>query len=122
MPPDLLFVYGTLHPDRAPAEIASIVRRFRPISPATILGRLYDLGPYPGVHLDVPDPDPVPGHLFELPEGPTVLPALDAYEDYDPASPETSLYLRQRTSASLPDGSSTECWVYVYNQPIPSGL
>jgi gamma-glutamylcyclotransferase (GGCT)/AIG2-like uncharacterized protein YtfP len=120
--PDLLFVYGTLHPDRAPAEIASIVRLFRPVSTATILGRLYDLGPYPGVLLDVPQPEPIPGHLFQLPDLPDALPALDAYEGYDPTGPGTSLYLRQRTQAHLPGGSATLCWVYVYNRPIPSHL
>ena len=30
---DLLFIYGTLHPDRAPAEIAAAARRLQPIGP-----------------------------------------------------------------------------------------
>ena len=47
--PQHLFVYGTLHPDRAPAEIAHAVRHLREIGPATLRGTRYDLGDYPGV-------------------------------------------------------------------------
>jgi gamma-glutamylcyclotransferase (GGCT)/AIG2-like uncharacterized protein YtfP len=115
--PDLLFVYGTLHPDRAPAEIAAEARQLRHVSPATIEGRLYDLGPYPGVHLG--GNTQVPGHLFQLPHAPDILPALDAYEGYLPATPALSLFLRVKTIATQPDGSTTQCWVYVYNQTIP---
>jgi hypothetical protein len=41
-------VYGTLHPDRAPAEI----RRLIPLGPATILGTLHNLGEYPALILN----------------------------------------------------------------------
>ena len=36
-----LFIYGTLHPDRAPREIAAATRRLVSIGPATIHARLY---------------------------------------------------------------------------------
>jgi gamma-glutamylcyclotransferase (GGCT)/AIG2-like uncharacterized protein YtfP len=114
--PTHLFIYGTLHPDRAPAEIAAAARRLTPIGPATIHARLYNLGAYPGAILDATAP-PIPGHLFTVPDAAT-LAALDTYEDYRPASPDDSLFLRVETTATLPDGSPHPCWVYVYNREV----
>jgi gamma-glutamylcyclotransferase (GGCT)/AIG2-like uncharacterized protein YtfP len=121
--PDLLFIYGTLHPDRAPAAIASTARLLKPMGRATIQARLYDLGPYPGIVLTGNPTDTVPGELFILPGDPTILARLDDYEDFRPSDPANSLFLRQQVPATLQDGpgAGTEiaCWVYTYNHPIP---
>ena len=114
--PYLLFIYGTLHPDRAPREIAAAVRRLTPVGPATIRARLYNLGAYPGAILD-PTAPPISGHLFTVPDAAT-LAALDAYEDFRPTDPAASLFLRVETTATLPDGSHHPCWVYVYNRQV----
>jgi gamma-glutamylcyclotransferase (GGCT)/AIG2-like uncharacterized protein YtfP len=123
--PTHLFVYGTLHPDRAPAEIAPAVRHFHAALPATVHGRFHNLGPYPAVRLDDPNPTPIPGTLFQLPDNPTLLAQLlaqlDAYEGFDPAHPATSLFLRQATTAILPTGQTIPCWIYTYNHPLPEG-
>jgi gamma-glutamylcyclotransferase (GGCT)/AIG2-like uncharacterized protein YtfP len=116
--PDLLFIYGTLHPDRAPSEIAAAARRLRPIGPATIRGRLYHLGAYPGAVLDDTAPETIPGELFTVPDAQT-LAALDAYEDFRPGDPANSLFLRAQTIATLPGGPTLTCWVYTYNREIP---
>jgi gamma-glutamylcyclotransferase (GGCT)/AIG2-like uncharacterized protein YtfP len=113
-----LFIYGTLHPDRAPAAIAATARRLKPVGKATIRGRRYDLGEYPGVVLSDDPAEIVSGELFLLPEGPKtaeVLARLDAYEDYRPNDPANSLFLRQMTTAMMEDGSRRQCWVYTYN-------
>lgn len=130
--PDLLFIYGTLHPDRAPAAIAPTARLLRPFGKppanrATMQGRLYDLGPYPGVVLSDNPSETVEGELFLLPDRllpnslhpdipgvSTVLDRLDEYEDFRPSDPANSLFLRQRAWASLEGGSSHLCWVYTY--------
>ena len=115
--PDLLFIYGTLHPDRAPAEIAAVARTLTPLGPASIRGTLLDLGAYPGVLLGHAQATDVPGHLFALPEPPDATwSKLDAYEDFRPDHPETSLFVRKLTVATLPDRTQRRCWVYVYNQ------
>lgn len=114
--PGLLFIYGTLHPDRAPAEIAASARRLTPRGSATIRGRLYDLSAYPGVILD-PAGQPIPGELFAIPDAAT-LARLDWYEDFRPTDPANSLYLRVETTAITPDGSALTCWVYVYNREV----
>jgi gamma-glutamylcyclotransferase (GGCT)/AIG2-like uncharacterized protein YtfP len=116
--PDLLFIYGTLHPDRAPAEIVAAAHRLKPIGPATIRGHLYNLGEYPGAILDATAPTTIPGQLFTIPDAAT-LPALDVYEDFRPADPANSLFLRTQTTATKPDGSQHPCWVYVYNREPP---
>jgi len=120
--PELLFIYGTLHPERAPAAIAPTARLLKPFARATIRGRLYDLGAYPGVHLSDDPNDIVCGQLFQLPDEPavlaqTVLARFDEYEDFRPADLANSLFLRRRTLATLEDGTQEPCWVYVYNHP-----
>jgi gamma-glutamylcyclotransferase (GGCT)/AIG2-like uncharacterized protein YtfP len=116
--PTLLFLYGTLRPDRAPAEIAPVARRLAPMAHGTIQARLYDLGAYPGVILDDDALTPVPGQIFRVPDAAT-LAALDRYEDYRPADPAASLFLRTKAVVTLDDGSCQTCWVYVYNGPPP---
>ena len=118
--PHHLFVYGTLHPDRAPAEIAPAVRHLREIGPATLYGTRYDLGDYPGVIIYSNRPDIVHGTVFELPEDPSVLTSLDRYEDYRPADPTASLFLRVALPVNQPDGSTLDCWVYLYNRQPPA--
>ena len=45
------------------------------------------------------------------------LARIDAYEDFDPANPEASLYIRR--SISLVEGG--EAQAYVWNRPLPDG-
>jgi gamma-glutamylcyclotransferase (GGCT)/AIG2-like uncharacterized protein YtfP len=111
--PTHLFIYGTLHPDRAPREIADVARRLTSTGCATIRGHRYDLGEYPGVFLD-PTASPIEGELFTVPDAATFA-ALDAYEDFRPSDPAGSLFLRVQTTATKPDGSLVACWVYVCN-------
>jgi gamma-glutamylcyclotransferase (GGCT)/AIG2-like uncharacterized protein YtfP len=119
---DHLFIYGTLHPDRAPAEIAPVVRRLNPLGLATIHAKLYNLGEYPGVVLDPTASHTVAGELFSIPDAAT-LALLDAYEDFRSHDPANSLFLRTQTTATLHDDSRLTCWVYVYNcDPLPDAL
>ena len=114
--PNLLFIYGTLHPARAPREIAAAARRLELMGPATIHAHLYNLGEYPGAILD-PTATPIPGELFTVPDAAT-LAALDTYEDFRPNDPTNSLFIRTKTTATLPDGTRQPCWVYVYNREV----
>ena len=113
-----LFIYGTLHPNRAPREISAAARRLTSAGPATISARIYNLGEYPGAILD-PTAPPISGELFIVPDAPTIA-AFDAYEDFRPADPASSLFLRIETTATKPDGSTSACWVYVYNREVPA--
>jgi gamma-glutamylcyclotransferase (GGCT)/AIG2-like uncharacterized protein YtfP len=111
-----LFIYGTVHPDRAPAEIVGVARTLQHVGSATVRGRLVDLGEYPGLILDdSPNAPLVPGYIFNVPDGRT-LAALDDYEGFHFSNPAASLFQRTHITATLPDGSERPCWVYVYNQ------
>jgi gamma-glutamylcyclotransferase (GGCT)/AIG2-like uncharacterized protein YtfP len=114
--PHHLFVYGTLHPDRAPAEIAATVRQLTLIGPGTIRGRLYDLGDYPGVVIHPTHNEEIPGEIFALPEDPAALTTLDRYEDFRPTDPVGSLFIRSECTVALPDGNNIACWIYLYNR------
>jgi len=119
--PHPLFIYGTLHPDRAPAAIAPTVALLRPLGPATIRGHLLDLGAYPGLIL--PGDQNISGHLFALPFGreeDRVWSALDRYEGFRPAAPATSLFIRSLIEVTLPDGTEQTAWVYLFNRSLPT--
>ncbi len=117
--PQHLFVYGTLHPDRAPAEIAHAVRQLRELGPGTMRGTLYSLADYPGVVIRPNRVDIVHGTIFALPEDPAILASLDRYEDFRPSDPTNSLFVRAIQTVTQADGSTLDCWVYLYNQPLP---
>jgi len=122
-----LFVYGTLSPRHAPPEIAATVRRLRPVGSASVRGRLYDLGEYPGAILSKSSRSVIRGEVFELPSDAQTLSSLDNYEGFEPTKPATSLFVRRTWPVVMDDGTRLRCWVYVYNgdtrraQPVRSG-
>lgn len=123
---EYLFIYGTLIPEHASDEIARIVDDLRYVGKASVPGRLYDLGEYPGAVLDPSSPTKVFGRVYELPEDQTVLRLLDSYEEFDPDNLAKSLFMRKQTIVTLDDAQSVRCWIYTYNQdpgtaPLISG-
>jgi len=74
-----LFVYGTLRPfvDIPMARWLQRVARY--IGPAKTHGRLYDLGPYPGLRPARRTGEWVSGDRYEV-RDPRVVRALDSYE------------------------------------------
>lgn len=117
---EYLFSYGTLRPGRAPAEIAAAVGRLRVIGSGRVRGVLYDFGDYPGAVLDEGAPGEIEGTVYELPEDADILRQLDAYEEFDPDAPESSLFARELHLVRLESGGTQMCWVYVYNRD-PAG-
>jgi gamma-glutamylcyclotransferase (GGCT)/AIG2-like uncharacterized protein YtfP len=122
-----LFVYGTLSPQHAPPEIAATVRRLRPVGAASVRGRLYDLGEYPGAILSKSSRSVIRGEVFELPSDAQTLSSLDNYEGFEPGKPSSSLFVRRIWPVVMDDGTRLRCWVYVYNGdtrralPVQSG-
>jgi gamma-glutamylcyclotransferase (GGCT)/AIG2-like uncharacterized protein YtfP len=114
--PGHLFVYGTLHPDKAPPEIRDDARKLRLVGRGTVRGKLLDLGEYPGALLGPRYNGTIPGHVFLLPDDAGLLARLDRYEGFLPNAPERSLFLRRLVEAELEDGSFVECWMYEWNQ------
>src|SRR5581483_6452725 len=113
---EYLFVYGTLRPALAPAQLKPLLEYLKPLGKATVVGKLYDLGAYPGATLE--PGGLIVGEVLELPEDTAVLAALDLYEGYDPTDEAQSLFVRRRCTASLMDGRAIEGWVYIYQQSL----
>lgn len=112
---EYLFAYGTLQPGLAPKSLAQATAKLRAVGPGFLHGVLYDLGRYPGAIADAGASGRISGTVMELPHDGDVLHALDEYEGFDPQSPETSEFVRERKSVELPSGETLSCWFYRYN-------
>jgi gamma-glutamylcyclotransferase (GGCT)/AIG2-like uncharacterized protein YtfP len=110
-----LFVYGTLQPRHAPAKMARLAAKLRPVGKGFIRGVLYDLGEYPGAVPDLNAKRRIAGTVMELPQDKSVLRELDAFEGFDPEAPERSEFVRQQHTVELSAGEMLECWIYRYN-------
>jgi gamma-glutamylcyclotransferase (GGCT)/AIG2-like uncharacterized protein YtfP len=65
-----LFVYGTLHPTKAPPEVADVVARMKSVGRGTIQGIRYELESFPAVVSGISGAGLVDGELYVLPEDP----------------------------------------------------
>jgi len=125
---EYLFAYGTLQPGLVPESMSALAGKLTPIGKGLVHGVLYDLGRYPGAIPDAASPHQIVGTVLELPDDENILPKLDAYEGFDPASPASSEYIRERQTVKLADGRTLDCWFYGYNwkpdasKAIPSGV
>ncbi len=111
--PSHCFVYGTLK--RGQSNYPLIAAAVRAASPATIRGRLYDVGPFPALaHGD----ETVSGELLLIASEALadVLVTLDDLEGYDVADPTGSFYLRGVVAATTADGREYAAYVYFYNR------
>lgn len=117
---DYLFVYETLAKEIAPREITAAVEKLKSIGQGFILGRLYDIGEYPGAVLSGDPKDKIFGRIYQLPGDPAVLDRLDQYEGFDPAHRAQSAFVRKRTSINRPNKTRLIGWVYEYNRDVSS--
>ena len=111
-----VFFYGTLMAGFDRRRRAGIDSKLTYLGRGSICAALFDLGLYPAA---VPSPEGrVWGEVYDMSEPPVVLAALDEIEGYREADPDRSLYTRGRSEVTLPDGSTTQAWVYFYNAPL----
>jgi gamma-glutamylcyclotransferase (GGCT)/AIG2-like uncharacterized protein YtfP len=109
---NLLFVYGTLRRRSRHPMARQLAERADYRGAATIAGRLYDLGRYPGLLEPAAAGDVVQGDLYELGDDPATLQAMDAYENLE--SPRPAFFERQLATVRCADGRSCEAWVYYF--------
>ena len=118
---DGFVLYGSLMRGLDGRERSGIGEGLRYVGPCIVLGELYDLGHYPGL---LPGSDRIVAELHALRDA-SIVHLLDAFEGFEPAAPNESLYLRERVS--LVDPPNTRAWIYFYNERpdasmrIPSG-
>lgn len=117
---DLLAVYGLLRKGEVGFARFGLANAFEHVGPCVIPGKLLDLGDYPGI---VAGEGRVIGELFCVKDM-SVMPQLDAYEDYDASDENGSRYLRRQVTLIEPQATA---WVYLWNlgvdgcRPIASG-
>ena len=118
--PDLLFVYGNL---MRGLELHNYLGSAFFIAEAWTKGQLASLGRYPGL---IEGEGKVIGEIYRLADPAADLERLDDLEEFDPADPDGSVYLRVRAEAQTPEGV-LDVWLYRYNEDttqaprVPSG-
>jgi gamma-glutamylcyclotransferase (GGCT)/AIG2-like uncharacterized protein YtfP len=126
-----LFVYGTLT-SAAPrglgrGERDRLYREARPLGAATIHGRLFDLGRYPGLVDGREEADTAHGEAFLLTAPDTTFAWLDIYEGCHDSRCGRDDYARVLRQIRLVTGETLTAWVYLYRKVlvrarrIPSG-
>jgi gamma-glutamylcyclotransferase (GGCT)/AIG2-like uncharacterized protein YtfP len=113
-----LFVYGTLRRGSGHPMAAFLAARGTWLGRATVPGRLYDLGPYPGLTAPQTPEERVGGEVHELLDADATLAALDAYEGCSPPGEPPGLYERVLTHAVLDGGETIAVWTYLYRGPL----
>ena len=113
---EYLFLYGTLLSGASTKESSRVVKKLTRVGIATVRGRLYDFGEYPGAVLDRASKSSIKGQLFELPDDDSTLKALDDYEEFSSTDRKNSLFVRTRTRVTLQGGRQLNAWIYVYNR------
>jgi len=104
---DAFAVYGLLRAGESGFAQFGLADAFSPLGSCRLKGQLYDLGDYPGL---VEGDGVVLGELFEVLD-PSVMPRVDAFEDYWPDDMDKSRYARRKVRLIEPD---REAWVYIW--------
>ena len=114
-PIDRIFVYGTLR--RGEARHHALTRHgARGGERGVTLGRLLDLGSYPGLVLDDPQRT-VAGEIYATPDPDALFADLDAIEAFRGFGVPGSLYRRAIVLVRPDDGDMAPTWTYVYGGP-----
>ena len=122
-----LFVYGTLLSAARHPKGERLRSESRLVGAATIAGRLYSLGRYPGLVESADTTARVHGEVYAL-EAPTnSLAWLDAYEGIVPGNDARNEYERVERAVRMASGEKVAAWVYLCRrdvsrlEPIPGG-
>ena len=113
-----LFVYGTLLSTAGHPMGARLRCQAQLISEASIQGRLYSLGRYPGLVETVDAQERVHGELYALDSPATALRWLDAYEGIVPRGRDHNAYERVERPVRLASGKTMAAWVYLYRKDV----
>jgi gamma-glutamylcyclotransferase (GGCT)/AIG2-like uncharacterized protein YtfP len=109
-----LFVYGTLRTAALHKMSATLNRQGELLGVATMPGRLYDLGEYPGA-IPKSGRSVVWGEVYRLRNPTGTLRTLDRYEGLN--GEKQREFRRVRKRVRLVSGKPVTAWVYVLDQP-----
>jgi gamma-glutamylcyclotransferase (GGCT)/AIG2-like uncharacterized protein YtfP len=116
-----LFVYGTLLSGAAHPMGARLQLQARLVGEASLGGRLYDLGSYPGLVETADAHQRVEGEVYTLDSPASALKWLDAYEGIVPGNHDQSDYERVERPVRLASGEELSAWVYLYRRNVRPG-
>jgi len=109
-----VFVYGTLKEGR-PLDRKVFADTRLSVIPATIVGSIFNLGPYPAIKLKGSDLVQGEVHEFHKDDIKDIIKTMDMIEGYNPKREEKSnLYNRRVVTAKTKDGEEIEAYVYEY--------
>ena len=113
---NLLFVYGTLLRRSSHAMARFLAERALYVGEAKIMGRLYNLGRFPGLTVGEPG-DFVYGDLYNLGESAAqTIADLDRYEG-DESTPD-ALFYRELAEVICTDGTAVQAWVWWFRGAV----
>ncbi len=112
----LLFVYGTLRAFVVTAAGERLRRHSCLVGYASVAGRLYDLGRYPGLAVPRRAGEWVTGEVYRLRTPRLTLRSLDSYECG--GGPASARFTRERAIAYLVRGACRRVWVYRFLGPV----
>jgi gamma-glutamylcyclotransferase (GGCT)/AIG2-like uncharacterized protein YtfP len=113
-----LFVYGTLLSATGHPMSVRLSREARLLGPATLKGRLFDLGRYPALIETGPRDGLVHGEVYSLHSPPATFRWLDAYEGVSNPPKANCEYERVLRQVRLDTGEQLTAAVYLYRRDI----
>lgn len=109
---NFLFIYGTLMSGSGHPMAARLRGESHLVGAASVPGRLYDFGRYPGAVPAAREGGPrVHGQVVRLLDPGRALPWLDVYEGVG----EPDGFARVIVAARLADGQNLDAWMYSYH-------
>jgi gamma-glutamylcyclotransferase (GGCT)/AIG2-like uncharacterized protein YtfP len=115
---DRVFVYGTLLRGKCNAGLLEFGANILSVREARIGGRLYDLGPFPGVLPGEGEGDAVAGEIYRLADMEASLRILDRLEGFQGYGRTDNVYRRSLVRAASEDGDRELAWVYIYLRTV----
>jgi gamma-glutamylcyclotransferase (GGCT)/AIG2-like uncharacterized protein YtfP len=121
---DYLFVYGTLRRSLSPSKDLRHLLHHETefLGSATVPGRLYNIGNYPGLILSDDPEEVVTGELYKIKNKRMVLSALDRYEGCIDPYPRPWEYERITAEVRTETGSTLISWLYTYQWDVPESM
>jgi len=111
---EYLFVYGKLKHNQANEISEYLIKHSEFVGEGYVLGKLYNVGEYPGLIPSSENKEKVFGEIFEL-NALEIFQTLDKYEEAWPAYPDNAEFKRVVLEVHK-NYKTILCWVYVFNR------
>jgi gamma-glutamylcyclotransferase (GGCT)/AIG2-like uncharacterized protein YtfP len=113
-----LFVYGSLLSAIGHPSGERLRSEAQPVGAASMPGRLYRVGWYPGLVEAAAGGSRVHGEVYALADPAGSLAWLDDYESIVPGKEASNEYVRAERAVQLASGQQVTAWVYLYQRDV----